>query len=134
MHADNPASGRQEDSVELIELLYGNSTLVNVDDRGQILWEYQEYLAKCPAASAFVAKMLQFGRVSRVAVRQRIEDARWIGRNVSDPLDKVFLKVAKNSSSSDLVSHDFDDFPSRKRQKIRDRLSVSVLTAREYLD
>lgn len=48
------------------------------------------------------------------------------------PGDRTFLKVACMTSRKELVSHDFEDFPSHKRKQIRRELRVTICIASQW--
>lgn len=133
MHADNPKSGRQASSKDLLSYIDRNQIPICIDEGLKIFNEYHEYLASSPIGRSYIAKWLSQNNYVLLTTKLSPSDSRWIGRNISDTLDKAFLKVAVNSQENDFVSHDFDDFPRRKRRDINDRLGVSVQTADEYL-
>ncbi len=129
MHADNPVSGRQEASEHLIILLSNSTTIIYVDRAGRIRLEYREYLVPGSVGSAFVSAMVRRSQLVAIEIQARPEDRRWIWKNINDPCDRAFLRVAVASKEKVLTSHDFDDFHNRKRSAIRRRLRVSVETA-----
>ena len=129
MHASNPASGRQEQSGNLLERLYESTTTINVDTTGRILQEYLDYLVPGSAGSAFVAAMVRRGQLVRVESTPPQQDRKWIAKTISDSGDRAFLRTAVVSVEKLLTSHDFEDFPDRIRRKIRERLDVELLTA-----
>jgi len=133
MHADNPKSGRQDSARNLLNQIDQNSIPIGIDDAQKIFGEYLEYLAASSLGRNYLTKWFSQGAYVLISAKVPPSDARWIGKNISDTLDKVFLKVATNSQEQDFVSHDFDDFPKRKRRDILARLGVSVQTADEYL-
>lgn len=132
-HAENPQSKKQKEAGELIRYLYENSVDINADTGLMILNEYEAYLHPNSVGFEFVAAMIRAGRLKLLSNSVRLEDRRWIGRNVADTCDRAFLRVACISVEQLLVSHDFQDFPVRKRRQIKTRLGVGIKTAEEFI-
>lgn len=132
MHADNPASGRQEDAVEFLESIEQGNGLVDVDIEGRILGEYRERISGSSLSSGLLATWLQNKKIQHIPSNATPDVRRWIGRSVGDALDRTFLKTAYSSTGKKLISHDYTDFPDRKRTKIKSRLRVDVLSARQF--
>ena len=134
MHADDPRSPeRQAASKDLLSYIDTNQIPIGIDEGKKIFGEYLEFLASSSIGRSYVAKWLSTNNYTLLSTKMSPSDSGWVGRNIADTLDKVFLKVAVNSIENDLVSHDFDDFPKRKRKEIGKRFGVTVQTADEYL-
>ncbi len=138
-HADNPTEARQADAVGFLNQLLGSDTKLCVDpgfsldeaqNRSKIGSEYLTHLSALPVASAILAALANSGRVSFVATSVPTPIRRIINRTVHDPSDRIFVKVAHNSESQVLCSHDYSHLPDVARTQLR-RVSVEVLSAGE---
>lgn len=140
-HADNPQEPRQADSVALLSGLLGTTTslcvdpefsLVEASNRSKIGSEYLTHLAALPLASATLATLASSGRVQFVPTQVPDAVRRLINRLVGDPSDRIFVKVAHNSRSGVLCSHDFTHLPHNARAQLQ-RHGVDVLAADQAL-
>lgn len=132
-HADNPSSGRQDESKQLLDLIDAESIPICIDVKQQIVNEYLEKLAHSSLGMNMLKKWILNKNYVALESSVNPSDSGWIGRNIEDSLDRVFLKVTLNSTEKDFVTHDFEDFHVRQRKKIMKRLPVTLETAEEYL-
>lgn len=133
MHAENPASEQQHHAVLLLRHIDQSNTLLCLDESQRILGEYFEQLSNKSVAKGFLKKWLSSNQYVAVKLDLNPADRRWIGNNIGDALDRIFLKATCVSSNRDLVSHDFEDFSLRMRARIQKRLRVSIQTAQQYM-
>jgi hypothetical protein len=136
-HADNPFEPRQADAILLLRKLLASSTAVCVDpgfsldeaaNRSRIGSEYLTHLAKLPLAGAVLATLASTERVAFVDTNVPTPVRKCINRVIGDPSDRVFAKVAYNSQSHVLCSHDFTHMPEAARAELRDH-AVTVEAA-----
>jgi hypothetical protein len=140
-HADNPNEPRQTDAIAFLTDLLGGTTEVCVDpgfslveseNRSKIGSEYLAHLSALPFASATLATLSNSGRVSFVSTAVPDRVRRIINRVICDSSDRVFVKVAHNTNSGVLCSHDYTHMPPGARVRLRP-FQVEVLSAAEAL-
>ena len=104
---------------------------MNESENGSLIGsEYLRHLAMCPLDSAALARLASTSRIAEVSSQVPDDVRKRINQMVHDPSDRVFVKVANNSSSGLLCSHDFRHFPVAMR-KAGKSMRISVLTAVE---
>ena len=139
VHADNEAEQRHEKAVEFLECLLDSETSLVLDsgfdlDPGKneslIGQEYLKHLGPTTLGHIILSYLAQnertshiprssFGAAMRNAVNQMISNTR----------DRTFVLVAANTCDKVLCSHDFRDFPARKRRDIERKFDVAVIDA-----
>lgn len=136
-HAENHQEIRQADCQMLISLLYQTDTALCVDDgfdleaannRSFIGHEYIKHLRAGSLGYAIVQHLAQSSRVSILSAN--------VGGNVGKHIlqipkgfDRRYVKVAYNSRSKVLASHDFGDIPNTVRVRLSQKISVEILDA-----
>lgn len=142
LHASNNQESRQEDSIKLLMYLLESSELICVDPKfttsettnaSIIGYEYLTYLKYGMLGYSFVAKMASSKRICEISHSTEISVSRAINQCLSNKHDKIFLKVAINSTEKILVSHDFKDFTLEKRKFIRRNFEAEIIAAKDYI-
>lgn len=140
-HADNPNESRQAASISFLQSIGDSGTKICVDqdfslieseNRSKIGSEYLEQLSACPFAAAMLASLARAGRFLVVSTRVPNPVRARINRSVGDPSDRVFVKVAHNSHSGVLCSHDYKHLPRRCRAELR-KVRVNAVSASEAM-
>ena len=140
VHANNSKSGYQQDSIELINLLLNNKTLVTVDEgfeldettnQSYIALEYMKHLTP---------GMLGYSLITTLALTQRFNfvennipqaTKNYIEQLIRNKKDRMFLRVTFNSSEKVLVSHDYTDYQIKKRKKILKDIEIDIVEAED---
>ena len=140
LHAGNPNEMYHSSSKQFLIQLLGHTTKLCVDsgfssdsakNRSTIGGEYLANLTPGSLGFAVVVKLVQEMRVKQVKRRPGRGDCKKIDQMIRNKKDRTFLGVACNSSEKVLVSHDFEDFQTKKRRTIKKTLSVSIVEACE---
>jgi hypothetical protein len=139
LHAGNPNEQRQQDSKKLIDFILSSSVPLCIDEgwavgdsnRSLIVAEYNENLKSGMLGHYFLAAIFSRGQYQERSKSTPAAISAKINQLISHkkPRDKTFLKVAYNSSSKTFASHDFEDFPDKKRNNIKTDLGVRIVTA-----
>lgn len=96
-----------------------------------IIAEYREQISSASTAYGILAHLFANGRVKYVSKKVPYQTARKINQLVNDKTDRIFVRVAINTSDSRLVSHDTAAFPLKRRKLLLDDTGVSVHNAIE---
>lgn len=138
MHADNKSETRREHCCRFLDALRHSDTRLCLDEgfdpdearnRSQIYGEYRKHLRPGMLGFALVAHLARSRRIKTVSRQVSNHAAQKIRQSVRNPQDRIYLRVALNSSSKTLASHDFDDFAPRIREKLRRDICVTIITA-----
>lgn len=139
MHATNPKSGRQQQSVGLLRAMLDSDTALCLDTvfsgqlaqpESSLIWqEYSDNLGAPGFSSEFLTKMATGRRIVHVSRTVERSAQKWISRQIVNSRDRTFVRVALNSIERVLVSHDYQDFPTKVRSACLLRLGVEVLEA-----
>ncbi len=121
----------------LNKLLSGNAQLcidegfdiVESRNRSKIGSEYHQHLRFVHPAFAIIVALGTRGRIAQCATEVPQATKRLLIKLISNKTDRVFVKVAYNSRSRVLVSHDFEDFQINKRHVIMQKCQVDIVTA-----
>jgi hypothetical protein len=141
MHAENPSSGYQESSIELITKVIEDGIYVCIDgeldsEKSKVLHEYVEHVGSCApgTASFFLQHILEGAMIVSVSDKIENEAARKaILQLVSNKRDRTFLRVAFNSANQILASNDFQDFQKAKRKLLKKKIGVKILCGDDYM-
>ena len=142
MHADNPNEIRFEASKSFLERLLEVETHLCIDegfslDEGEnkslIGHEYLQRLSQGGLGYAVISFLAQTGRVAIVEKRIPPAVVNKINQLISNKRDKTFIRVAYNSTTRTLVSHDFADFSGVVREKLRKKLCLRIEDAQGVL-
>lgn len=140
VHADNPESQYQDSSIELIQRMYANNTMVTVDEgfeldethnQSYIGLEYLKHLAPSSLGFNLIKDMALLGRLSFVSNVPPYHTKKYIERIIRNKKDRIFLRVAFNSEEKTLVSHDFTDYQVPKRVTIERDIDTVICIADE---
>ncbi len=145
VHAGNPDQTYFEDAVNFLNKFMKKLTLICVDEG----FDIDETKNKSLIGNEYL-NHLRFGSfgyivIFQLASRLRIKECsrnavaskrKLINQMIRKPRDRTFLRVASNSDSEVLVSHDYEDFSVPKRRELRRKINVHILsaeTAKSYL-
>lgn len=140
MHCDNPNEDRFDDARAFIEAFLESETALCVDEgfsldeaqnRSHIGQEHLEHLVPGNLGYQAIVKVAQTTRVKLTKKKMSLRDIQQLNRLVHDKTDRPFVRVAKNSGSRVLVSHDFLCFSETVRREVRRELGVQVVCASE---
>lgn len=143
VHADNPKCEYYQYSVELINKMFQNTTLVTVDDgftfdestnQSYIGLEYIKHLKPGTLGYALVVHLATNLRISFVSNVIPNQQKNYIEQIIRNKKDRMFLRVALNSDEKTLASHDYTDYQKKKRKTIKSQLGVYIVTAEEVND
>lgn len=141
-HASNPASGRQDESIALIEDLLRSITSLCIDpdfdldeskNRSRIFSEYLNYLNESALGYYALIELASTQRLIPVSTKIDGQTAKKINQLVNDNTDRVFARVAYNSKEKTIVSHDFVAYSKGRRQELDKQLSISVYAAKDLV-
>lgn len=139
VHADTPNCDYQEQSIDLITRMFANDTLLTVDEGFSVVEAANtsyiglEYIKHLPAGSLgynLVIHMALSGRINFISNLPPNQIKNYINQKVRNKKDRMFLRVAYNSTEKVLVSHDFTDYQVRKRVTIKRDIDVNIDIAR----
>jgi len=139
-HANDSNTPYQTDSIELINAMIDTETLLCVDEgftldetqnRSHIGHEYLKHLKHGSLGHALL-RYLFLERRYRFLPRQ-IPPAitRQINQQFGNRRDRIFLRVAYNSTEKVLISHDYTDFSIPRRQFFSRSLGIIIEPASE---
>ena len=138
MHACNPNEPRYADSISFVNTLLASIASLAIDagfstdpSKNTSLIG-AEYLAKLVPGSLphyAVAHLALNGRVAVYGSSLSPQLSKKLNQMVSNRRDRTFVKVATNSQSCHLVSHDYADFAKAKRKAIRSTFGVDMIDA-----
>ena len=141
VHA-NSDTKYQESSIDLIDKLLANQTLIIVDEgfdlnetdnKSYIGLEYIKHLAPGMLGYSllqYIALNKRFKFVSNKvpnATKNRIEQL------IRNKKDRMFLRVSLNSDERKLISHDYTDYQKNKRKTIKQEMNIDVIDASEII-
>ena len=139
-HASDPNSKYFDNSVEFIDKMFANSTNCVVDEgftldestnQSYIGLEFIKHLQPGTPGFSLIVHLIKNLRL--VFVSNKIPNAKknYIEQIIRNKKDRMFLRVAYNTTEKTLVSHDFTDYQKTKRKNIKKDLSVIIVTAKE---
>jgi len=140
LHSCNTIELRQGSALEFIKSLLASSANLAVDggfditparNRSLIGAEYLEKLVPGTLPSAMLIQMALMGRISVFSVSVAPQLARKLNQLVANRRDRTFVKVCSNSVGRLFVSHDFDDFPQKKRGDLSNLFGISIQNCEE---
>jgi predicted nucleic acid-binding protein len=140
MHAANPQEPTRDEALSFLERLRTVKTSICVDkgfgmkgaNTSRIGHEYRTHLTPGSPGYAFIVFVATNQRLKMLSGAVEVAIARKINQRVPKPSDRVFIRVAINSESKKLASHDFADFTRDTRQFLskENGIKVQVLTAK----
>ena len=138
VHAGNPAVPQFAAAAEFLSNLQASDTVLAhdagaifpADDcRSLIVAEYWAHVGPANPARAIITALFLSDRVRPTSITIAAHHAKWLVRNVADARDRTFVRVATNTNSRHLVSHDLVDFTPAVRSVIARRMQVLVVNA-----
>ena len=139
-HSQNPSVDVFDDAVQFVTDFGAASVVLCVDEgfslveeenRSVIGREYLDQLKPGSVAFQLIAALAASGRVRFVAGKVARADRDRIRRLVfKNTRDQHYLRVALNTTTQILVSHDFYDMPESVRSDLRKRPGIDVIDAR----
>lgn len=138
MHCDNESEIRCESARKFVKALLSGKASICVDEgfsavesqnRSAIGSEYLGKLHNGDIGYAAVAFLAANERVRQIPKRVMPQMANKINRWVRDKTDRVFAKVAMNSTDKLLVSHDFHAFTSPLRAQSARVMNIRIVCA-----
>jgi predicted nucleic acid-binding protein len=139
-HANDPNSKYFESSVEFITKMLANTTICVVDEgftldestnQSYIGLEFIKHLKPGSLGYNLILHFIQNVRLEFVSNKIPNNHKKYIEQIIRNKKDRMFLRVAYNTSEQALISHDFTDYQKRKRKKIKKDLSINIVTAGE---
>ncbi|MGQ3001320.1 MAG: hypothetical protein ACT6UH_00800 [Hydrogenophaga sp.] len=136
MHACNPKEARCIDALNFLNALIAASTKLAVDqgfsldsskNSSKIGHEYLARLSPQSFAAQVVATMAASKRISLIEVNFSAADKRKLNQILSNKRDRTFVLVCAASEGKSFVSHDFGDFPEKKRRELQGHFGVSIV-------
>ena len=138
VHANSDEEKRQQSSIDLITYLLSSSEVICVDmgfdlnealNTSYVAYEYLKHLKYGMLGYTLIVALAQNRRIIEVPRNTPAHTTRKINQCMSNNHDRVFVKVAINSSNKTLVSHDFTDFAVSKREYLNKIFNIEVLVA-----
>jgi hypothetical protein len=142
LHSQDPRQNLRVAAASLLERLSGCNVMLRVDEgfsvdparnRSFIGHEYLTHVRFVDQAYALIVLLGRRGQIQETGKSVGAANQRALCRLISDKTDRVFVRVAFNSKSKTLVSHDFADFPTDRRAALRKQLQVATIDAEECL-
>jgi hypothetical protein len=140
-HASNPTEIRCNNSIELIDCFTNDISLFIYMDEGydpeeaknksQIGGEYMERLDPGMYGYTLLLLLVKNDRIKFVEKKVSPSVSKII-RRIGKPVDRVFAKVAFNSSEKILISHDFTDFSNSLRVFLLKEINLKVIEAMHF--
>ena len=143
VHSQNPNEQRYDHCCALLDCLLNCSTKIAVDEgfslkhennQSHIGYEYLDNLSFGSLAFSTISILATSKRISFLPKRAPQREHRIIIQSVRNTFDRVFLGVAYNSQEKILVSHDFIDFHTKKRDFFRNEIGVDIIEAHASLN
>ncbi len=142
IHAGNPGVDKYTEAQRFVLALYGSETILCFDvgaanneatNRSKILSEYKERVGGSGVGQQILSALLQSGRWASVSSTVTNAQRQIINQNVPDASDRVFAKVATNSDSRALISHDEAAFHANCKKALAKKCGVAVQSCSEVL-
>lgn len=138
VHANNTESDYQLYSIELINKLLLNTTLVTVDEgfelnettnKSYIALEYLKHLAPGMLGYSLIVDLALNQRFNFVSNKVPNATKNYIEQLIRNKKDRMFLRVSLNSTEQTLVSHDYTDYQKKKRKTILKDININIIDA-----
>jgi predicted nucleic acid-binding protein len=139
-HANDPNTKYFESSVEFINKMFNNKVNCVVDEgftldittnQSFIGLEFITHLQPGSLGYNLILYFIKHSRLVFVSKRIPNNDKNYIEQIIRNKKDRIFLRVAYNTTEKTLASHDFTDYQKRKRKRIKKDLSIRIVTAEE---
>ncbi|MBS1528879.1 MAG: hypothetical protein JSU01_01120 [Bacteroidetes bacterium] len=143
VHANNPESGYQVHSMNLIQKMMENDTLLVVDEgfeldettnKSYLALEYLKHLSLGMLGYNFIQFMALQQRIKFVSRKIPEASKHFIEQLISNKKDRMFLRVTYNSEEKIIVSHDYEDYKKGKRKKIRKEIGINIVDAEDVIE
>jgi hypothetical protein len=141
VHAGTPNAKEQASALAFLKAMHESKTNLCIDkpfdnlneakNQSIIGFEYIKHVRGNTYGYYVLASLAAAQRILVVGDSVAVGVAKKINQCIANRHDRIFLRVAVNSKSSEFASHDFDDFPPQKRQHIRKEIQVRIRTADE---
>lgn len=142
IHSNNPENEFFDQAVSFLEDLENSTFDIYVDEglnadearnTSRIWSEYLRHIPSSTLARSLLAQLLISSRVLDVAAQVDQRISKVINQNVKDKSDRIFVKVAYNSRSESLVSHDDAAFPTALRKRFRKLGIANIVDCTEQI-
>ena len=142
MHASNPEVDTFKAALDFVVVLLRSSTVLCFDigaslneagNRSRILSEYRAQVKGTGVGTKILEALLQSERWVNVSDKVTDAERKVINQYVHDVSDRVFARVATNSESHSLISHDTRAFHKECKTQLRKKCGVQVSSCSEVL-
>jgi hypothetical protein len=144
VHASNPnGTQQQQGALAFLKAMHASKTSLCVDkpfhgfdeatNRSTMGFEYIKHVRGNTYSYYLLAALAAAKRILVVGDKVPVRTARKINQCIRNKHDRVFVRVAVNSQSNELASHDFEDFSAQKRKHIRKQIGIQIRTAEQAL-
>lgn len=106
-------------------------SLIEAENKSFIGYEYLKHIRFGMQGYALILKLVQDNRIDFVTKQVPAPASKTINRTGIKKSDRIFVKVAYNSSEQILITHDYEDFSTSIRAFLHDKLSIRVIDANE---
>lgn len=134
VHASNKSYCKQIHCIQLIERLQGSLESICMDTNGFIEFEYNKHVKHGSPAFALLLQLLNSNPVRIKYIDRDIPPHvnNKINRTGIKKSDRIFVRIAFNSTDKILVTHDYEDFTSKKRGYFNEEIGVRVIESEEF--
>jgi predicted nucleic acid-binding protein len=138
VHAGNPGCDQFEDASLFIEAVRESDVLICHDPgdiyppescSSLIVTEYWQHIGPANPIRALLVDLIVRERFVAASDHLRREHLEWLGRNIHDARDRSFVRVAANTDSRLLVTHDNRDYSTRVRRELGRKIQVLFVDA-----
>jgi len=143
VHANNPELDKFESATKFVKAILDSAVLICLDSgasaseaesASRILSEYWSHVRGRGLGSILLEAMLSRKLWTSVDISNLPQAYRKLfNQNIPDSTDRVFAKVASNSISKLLVSHDGHAFSDSCKKILATKCGISVQSCAEYL-
>ena len=139
-HSYDPRNALFTGASHFIELFMNSDTKLVFDEGFEsdeakntsgIFSEYKNQLSPTSTSFIFLSKILEMGRYRICSTNVSAKDRGIINKNVTDPTDRKFVKVAINAEDHFLVSNDSGAFPDVTNRILQRQCGVKVFNAED---
>lgn len=139
-HAEDPTNKYFEYSVDFIFKMTKNTLVCIVDEgfdlnetinKSYIGLEYITHLQPSSLGYQLIVSLILNNRLDFVSNKIPNAKKKYIEQIIINRKDRLFLRVAYNTTDKTLASHDFTDYQKKKRKTIKKELSITIETAEE---
>lgn len=141
-HADNPQESREQAARELVHLILEDRDIILCVDSGfdlnpsenesRIGWEYINRLRGNTLGYYVLDWMGRQGRIEPMECDPDQYERQTVRSLISSSgADQKFVLVTLETSTGVMASHDYQDFPTEVRERLKSKLNVHVLDAEQ---